>query len=345
MNATTRALALAAGLLSCAPAAHAQHSHDHAASSSAGPRATDHAPIGVMGEHVHRKGEWMLSYRYRFMSMGGNRDGGERVSTEDVLAEFPVSPTSMDMEMHMFGLMWAPSDRLTLMAMVPLLRMDMNHRTRMGTSFTTRSKGLGDVSLAGIFSLVETERSQLLLNLGMSAPTGTLREEDNTPATGGERVKLPYPMQLGSGTPDLLPGLTLLGDLGPVAVGSQVRGVYRIGRNREGYRLGHRLLATGWAALEIAPWLSASVRLSFDKWKDIVGDDGDLNDEMVPTADPSLRAGRRVDAGVGLNFVVRRGPLRGNRFAVELARPIHQSLDGPQLETDWIATAGWQLAF
>jgi hypothetical protein len=287
----------------------------------------------------------MLSYRFMFMSMKGNRDGTERVSTSDVLAEFPVSPTAMDMEMHMLGVMYAPTDRITLVAMVPFLRLDMEHRTRMGTSFTTRSKGIGDVSLSGIFELWQGERNELLLNLGMSGPTGTLRAEDNLPPTMGERVKLPYPMQLGSGTPDLLPGLTWNGDFGRFRLGGQLRGVYRIGRNREGYRLGHRAMATGWAAVEIVPSLSASLRLSYDQWWDIVGDDDDLIDEMVPTADPDLRAGRRVDASLGLNYLVRSGPLAGNRFAIEASRPIHQSLDGPQLEADWIATAGWQLAF
>ena len=35
----------------------------------------DHAPIGVMADHQHQKGEWMISYRYMGMAMDGNRDG------------------------------------------------------------------------------------------------------------------------------------------------------------------------------------------------------------------------------------------------------------------------------
>ncbi|MEL7113935.1 MAG: transporter, partial [Pseudomonadota bacterium] len=31
--------------------------------------ATDHAPIGVMADHRHKKGEWMFSYRYMYMDM------------------------------------------------------------------------------------------------------------------------------------------------------------------------------------------------------------------------------------------------------------------------------------
>jgi hypothetical protein len=336
-------LALAWPVRADADAAHAHSAPDPLASPVG--RADGHAPIGVMGDHTHAAGEWMLSYRYMFMSMRGNRDGTERVSASDVLAEFPVTPTAMDMEMHMFGVMYAPHDRITLMAMLPYLRLDMEHRTRSGASFTTRSDGIGDVKVEAIGSVFRDDHHHVMVNLGVSAPTGTLRAEDNLPFTGGERVKLPYPMQLGSGTPDLRPAVTWTAHRGRWSLGSQVRGTVRIGRNREGYRLGHALHATGWAMVQPFPWLSFSARLAFDKWKDIVGDDGDLNDEMVPTADPSLRAGRRVDVLLGANFLVTRGRLAGHRFAVEVARPVHQSLDGPQLETDWIATAGWQLAF
>ena len=47
-----------------------------------------------------------------------------------------------------------------------------------------------------------------------------------------------------------------------------------------------------------------------------------------------------------MNFlVVREGPLAGTRFAVEGGVPVYQNLDGPQLETDWVLTAGFQYAF
>ncbi|MFW5791454.1 MAG: hypothetical protein ACOCVU_02235 [Desulfohalobiaceae bacterium] len=36
------------------------------------------SPVGVMGAHTHGRGDWMLSYRYMHMDMGGNRDGSSR---------------------------------------------------------------------------------------------------------------------------------------------------------------------------------------------------------------------------------------------------------------------------
>ncbi|MDE2762781.1 MAG: hypothetical protein OXQ94_18130 [Gemmatimonadota bacterium] len=66
-------------------------------------RPDGHAPIGVMGEHTHERGEWMLSHRFMRMSMAGNRDGTERLETADVLRDFMVAPLDMTMTMHMGG--------------------------------------------------------------------------------------------------------------------------------------------------------------------------------------------------------------------------------------------------
>lgn len=307
-----------------------------------GSRPDSHAPLGVMGDHRHAAGEWMLSYRYARMGMSGNRDGTERLDREEVLADFPVTPTRMDMERHVFGLMWAPHDRVTLMAMLPFVRLDMEHRTRRGARFTTRSKGIGDVGLSALVGLHDGDASRLHLNAGLSLPTGSISEKDDTPMG---RVRLPYPMQLGSGTVDLRPGLTWTLQRGPWSVGAQLRSAIRLGRNRKGYRLGHEAGATAWVARVLAPWLSASFRLDGLAWGDVEGDDDALNPALVPTADPDLRGGERVDALVGLNVSVKKGPLRGHRFALEAGAPVYQHLDGPQLETDWRVVAGWQLAF
>lgn len=62
-----------------------------------------------------------------------------------------------------------------------------------------------------------------------------------------------------------------------------------------------------------------------------------------PTADPNRRGGTRLDAMFGVNLI---GPenskLKGHRLAVEGGLPVMQRLEGPQLETDWMITAGWQ---
>ncbi len=256
-----------------------------------------------------------------------------------------VTPLEMPMRMHMFGAMYAPSDRLTLMAMVPYVTIDMDHRTRMGGTFTTESGGIGDVKLSGLVRLFNRDRQAAHAHLGVGIPTGSIDEEDVTPASAGAEVRLPYPMQVGSGTWDLLPGITYLGQGDRFSWGAQAQGTVRLGENDHGYAFGNRALGTAWGAWRWSDWLSGSLRVEGQAWSDVGGADAALNPRMVPTADPDLRGGRRVDALLGVNFEVAEGRLHGQRLAVEFGRPLFQSLDGPQLETDWVLTLGWQYAW
>ena len=62
-----------------------------------------------------------------------------------------------------------------------------------------------------------------------------------------------------------------------------------------------------------------------------------------PEEDPKRQAGDVIELGPGLNFKL---PfVEGPRFGVEMAWPVYQHLDGPQLERDWRLTAGWKWAF
>lgn len=308
-----------------------------------GTRPDSHAPIGVMGEHTHKSGEWMLSYRYMRMNMDGNRIDDSRVSDSRVLEDFIATPTQMSMEMHMLGAMYAPNDDLTLMIMLPYVRKEMDHINRMGRRFSTESEGIGDISLSGIYTLYRQQHRQLMLNLGISLPTGSTDERDDTPVR--DDAKLPYPMQLGSGTYDLISGLTYRNQFGHYSWGSQVKATLRTGRNDEGYRLGHKYQLNYWLARTLNAQTSISARLSAERVENIRGLDPELNPAFIPTADPDLRAGDTLSLLLGVNLLAPTGYFKGHRLALELGAPLYQNLDGPQLETDFTLTLGWQKAF
>jgi hypothetical protein len=338
MTLRTLAGATALALATAAPAA-AQYEWTSS-------RPDGHAPIGVMGDHTHAAGEFMLSYRFMRMQMDGNRTGTEAVSTEEVLDDFMVAPLSMPMTMHMVGLMYAPADRITLMGMGSWVSQEMDHRTRMGMGFTTESSGFGDVGLSALVGLKQTGSLRAHANLGVSLPTGPVDNTDVTPASGGEPVQLPYPMQIGSGTVDVRPGLTVLGMTERLSWGLQGIVTVRTGENDRGWRMGDRVDGTGWAALRLSDRVSLSGRVAVASWGDFEGEDPAFGDpSMVPTVRTDLRRGTRVDVPLGLNYYVPRGFLAGHRLAVEWSIPVYQDLDGPQLETDWVLTLGWQKSF
>ncbi len=362
--ATLTALALCVGL--SAPMAHADAGHtSHDTNQPL--RADGHAPIGVMGDHRHARGEVMLSYRFMRMDMGGNRVGTSSISNDAIATTFPnsffgapmqpptlrVVPTDMTMDMHMFGAMYAPSDNLTLMAMVPYIEKSMNHLTYAGPAgttvlggFKTKSEGIGDVKIAGLIKLWEQDDHKLHFNLGLSLPTGSITETGQilTPMNMRPTVRLPYAMQLGSGTYDLLPGLTYAGRSGNWGYGAQLRGVFRLDKNDEGYALGDEGAVSLWASYQPQPWISLSGRIEAKTVGHISGQDA-LIRGPVQTADPLNYGGETVTLFAGVNMIGQKGDLRGHRLAIEAGIPIYQDLNGPQMETDYTLSIGWQKAF
>lgn len=311
----------------------------------------DHAPIGVMGDHNHKQGEWMAAYRYSHMSMKGTKSGTNDVSAAQVLNNFMVAPLSMDMDMHMFGLMYGVSDSMTIMAMVPYMIKSMKTLDHNGVYASMHTEGLGDIKLTSIYTLFDSGldkdigrvKHKLMLNFGASLPTGSIDLRGTTHS--GLNKKFAYPMQLGSGTVDPMIGLTYINKYRVWSWGVQTGAVLRFGENSEGYRLGNEYNATSWIARNLNDNIAASLRLNGKSWGDIHGRDSELNPAMSPSARTDLRGGERVDMLAGINLYQTEGALAKNRLAIEFGLPVYQRLDGPQMAEEYSVTLGWQLAF
>ena len=198
------------------PIAPKQIVSDHSAEGWDSHRPDSHAPIGIMGEHTHEKGEVMLSYRYMYMDMRPNFIGSNKVTPQQTLAAgFMIAPTNMRTESHMIGAMYGLTDDLTLAFMIPHIDKRMDHLVANGTTFQTQLSGIGDFKFGGLLDIWEKGTQKAHLNLMLSAPTGSITETDFV-APAGRGIRLPYPMQLGSGTWDLKPGITYLGQSGVV---------------------------------------------------------------------------------------------------------------------------------
>ncbi|MEM9142404.1 MAG: transporter [Bacteroidota bacterium] len=307
-------------------------------------RPDGHAPISVMGDHMHGKGEWMFSYRYMYMNMEDLKAGSDDASFQDALNDYVITPTQMPMNMHMLGAMYAPSDRLTLMAMVNVLSMEMDHLTRMGTTFTTESSGFGDIQISGLYRFFNKNRQTMHGQLGFSIPTGSVTESDVTPASAPNAVELPYPMQIGSGTFDTNLALTYLCQGNLFSFGSQLRGILRFGENDREFRYGNRYSWNNWVAAKATDWLSFSLRIEGLTVGEIHGADPNLNPMMVITADTENSGGNSLNSGLGFNTYIPNGALKNLRFGFEFGFPLYQDLNGVQLKNKETLTLGLQYA-
>jgi hypothetical protein len=299
--------------------------------------ALDIISINVLGTHTHLQGQLMVSYELRYMSMKGERVGTRSVGNEAVLARYATSPTEMTVAMHMPMIMYAPSNDVTLMAMLPYTRNWMNHVDRAGMPFIEESSGIGDLNLNVLYTFYKTPAfgRRLVLNAGLNLPTGSItRTMDGLP--------LEYPMQLGSGSVEALPGLTYLAQSRNWAGGAEVVPRFRLNENSRHYRLGNQLRLTSWVARRWTDWLSVSTRIDGQVSTSIHQADPALDPEDEPTKDPSIQGGKRLDLSIGLNLYAPRGALKGHRLAIEGSWPMYESFDGPQLETSWQVHVGWQ---
>ena len=354
MNTFYKACLMAGTILSVSsPHANAQemstHHHHH----------TSSAPLSIMGDHVHDKGDWMVSYRFGRMHMDGNRRGTKSISPQTIAttisnpnappATLRVVPTKMDMNMHMFGAMYGVTNDLTLMAMGMYTQKDMTHITFAGATgttergrFTTHSSGWGDTSLSGIYNLYKAPNHNINLSLGISAPTGSIKEKDDvlTPANTTPVLRLPYAMQLGSGTWDALPGITYTGHHNKWSWGAQYDGVIRLeSENRQKYRWGSKHTLTGWGGYKISDQFSVSGLIEAQTQGKIKGADTAIT-APVQTADPNNYGGETIRLGAGFTFSPNRQALKGLEFGMQLDVPVYQNLNGVQLEKDWNIRSG-----
>lgn len=298
-----------------------------------------------MADHVHHKSEFMFSYRFMTMDMRQLRQGTDDATNADALANYMVAPQDMVMNMHMLGVMYAPSSKITLMVMANYLENDMNLQMRNGNMFSTNTSGFGDVSVNALYSLFNKNRKAMHAQIGISIPTGSIEEKGVLPVSIGNAVQLPYPMQTGTGSFGAKLGLTYLGQCDTFSWGHQLTGMININDNDQDYKFGNLYKFNNWISAQAGDNLSFSVRLEGVLVDEIDGISSLLNPMMVTTADTVNSGGTFINSGFGFNYLVTNGSIKGLRFATEISTPLYQDLNGIQLKQNYNLTFGLQYAF
>ena len=325
-----------------------QSGHDHSAHMGPGAQLLYNPAFGDDIYHTHPAGMWMTNYKFMHMSMHGLRSGSTNVPTDRAIpSPYMMAPTGMTMDMHMFMVMYGVTDSITLMGTASYLdnRMDMQMSMGMGMGDEPmprmHTSGLGDTELRGIYKINEF----LVGSLGLSIPTG---DTDQKFTTMGMTFHAPYDMQLGSGTVDLKSALTanFLSEDQKWNWGGQAMYTYHIGENSNHYSLGDIVKLTGWLQRAIGP-ASTWFRLAFSNTDRIHGADPEIQKLLdpvmgapTPDANPANYGGQRLDGLIGISFTT--GPIS---LGVEGGIPFYQNLNGLQLKTDWLLTAGIQAMF
>lgn len=306
-----------------------------------------------------------FSSNYINVKFEGYMDGTKDLSTDDVLwskpsgeartdKNFPVVPTIIHQEAIQFKGAYNLSEQFILSLSIPYIRQETEHISIVPNfdDFTIVSEGLGDIEVAVSWLHQLSQSSNLLINLGLSLPTGSIDEVGRTPKDANVDTQLPYTMQLGSGTYDIKPSINYSAIAGNWTYGANINLTLRTEKNDRDYRLGNVYQAGIWSRYALTDWLEPSIRIDGIIWDKISGEDMDLRKEDLPinpypaaVVKPDNFGGTKLLALVGLRLKDPRGRLENTFLEFEAGTPFYQKLNGPQPSEDWRFSASLVLSF
>ena len=332
------------------------------------------APAGIMFDHaLEKSGDFMVGYRYMRNEQSGNmRLGSQTVTPDDVRfngcgdQECMVAPKQMNMHMHMLDLMYAPTDWLSVMLMPQWVDMDMDMAPLVehvghghnhgGPVHSHQTGGIGDTGLYALFKVFEHPEHKLTLSLGGTAPTGDNQVMLRKTNTNPNPRYIHYGMQLGSGTWDLKPSLTYIGESDKFDWGAQATGTVRLeSRNSSSFAFGDSFQGSVWGGYHWTNWLATTVRGAYT-WQDAIrGEYPQIYDtryglpytptHVGPFDNTSNYGGQFVDLGLGINVTIPSGAFQGNTLKFEWLQPLHTDYNGYQLDRDYALNFTWSIGF
>ncbi len=323
-----------------------------------------HAPISIMADHFHKKGEIMFSYRFMNMAMTKNFQGKKEISPEMIMKMgYDHYGSSMNMQMHMIGAMYGLSNKITLMAMINIISSNMemtncncddkSHMMKLNMADSKMNhsiSGLGDASITAMYAIQNSESMKVHLNFGASLPTGSIQENHEMDMNGHHHHKIKsmmkmrngYGMQLGSGTIDPIASLTIARYMNDIAIGLQGGGRMRSTENENNYKLGNEFYALAWAGYNLNNSLSLGSVFRYKTISSISGYDKEIMKDMGPSSDPKNSGKSLMEVSVGVNYLVPESLLHGARVAIEYGIPITSDYTGVQMGVDGQLTLGLQ---
>ena len=316
--------------------------------------ADSHGPISIMGDHTHKKNDFMFSYRFMSMHMNNIKQGTKKVSVGNTMrapngasngsGTYMNAPEKMSMDMHMFGAMYAPLDLLTVMIMTSYNEKEMTSR-RMpmagGAKFDVNSSGFGDLRSTFLIKTYNSKSMKNHVGLGMSFPTGSINKRDRTPMSNDAR--LGYGMQNGTGTFDGYILFNNLNNFGKFKLGEQI--FFKIpvsGKNNYGYRYGKEIDLNLWLSYRFLNNLSSSFKVNYQFKDEMIGSDNEMNKRMSIVMDSENQGFQKINLGFGINLVNHKKYLKNHRLALEVIVPVYEKFKGLQMSEDFRILIGWQ---
>jgi hypothetical protein len=321
-----------------------------------------HPAAGLMNEHMHDGGEFLIGLRFeRFRYAGPNEAGDDEIADPAIVAAgYSSRASAMTMDMLMLDLMFAPNDDITLMVMPHYMwhRMEMvgidpaagsggghgghhgGHAIPFGETHEHSTDGFGDTLVSASYRLARSAGFGAHATLGLWVPTGSAKQKNP------DGTFVHYGMQPGGGTWDIEPSLTLTGRSGLIGWGGQAAYRWKTdATNTSGFAFGDKARATGWVSYLLGSDVVATTRLEYVHEGKVQGHyDGSHNHSAPPDRQENY-GGDTVSAGLGLNWLLPVGGDQRPQLSAEISVPFYQNLNGIQAPLGWRVSMGLSQAF
>ncbi len=288
---------------------------------------------------------WTINYTYKRSKVAGYKNGTNELSFEDVLfspgevrtaQNYPVVPTFITQSVHAASATYAVTSSTSLMLVVPYVSQSTEHISIVPgfSEFVLSTDGIGDITLNAGYKKNLNADGSVTANIGIRFPTGSIDKMGDTPRNGaGTLERLPYTMQLGSGTYDISASFGHNRSFNSLTVHANINAIIRTGLNDNAYRLGNSYGLVISSRYTKHYWLQPGIRFSLRHTGNIVGQDESL---LVPGAfpfpasitDPNNYGGENATTAISLTACTN---IRCRLSLVaEVSTPLYQNLNGIQ---------------
>jgi hypothetical protein len=204
-------------------------------------------------------------------------------------ASLPNSPLGRTMsatsQSHLLGLRYGLTEKWALRFVVAA--QDNQYEMQKGTvNRTVYVEGLGDCKLQGVYTIYKDVFHRFEAYGGTTIPTGAID------LTGPDGLPLNPRNQLGSGTFDMIPGISYTFTKRHWTLGDRIESTVHTGKNSSGYRLGDDFSDTALISYEIMKIFSPEINMTLrNKQKNITDH---------PVSFVTQKESHQVDPGAGL---------------------------------------------
>ncbi|NSW73186.1 hypothetical protein CL660_000050 [bacterium] len=295
----------------------------------------------------HKNNHIMLSYKYMYMKMDGYLKGSSDASYSDARTKpngsnYMTVPLEMSMNMHMLSGMYTLSNDITIMLMGSYFDKEMEMKKHSsGKKKKMKSNGWGDTKFNFLKKIYNKNKSKININLGISLPTGSIEKKDTM--FSGSKETLGYGMQLGSGTYDLLYGLTYNKFQDNYSYGVSISSVKRIGENSKDYSLGDIYQSNLFIAKPINNETFINLESEFKFQEKIDGSHKDILSVMSFAQDKESSGYKRIDLSFGVTHKFKN--FNNLKMALKFKKPIYNDVNAVQLETENLIIIGLQYSY